>query len=414
MRALVVAAFLVPGSALAGGYELAPQSAAVAGAAHAGAAISNDPAAAWFNPAATADGEGFRAAVGIILGGSTVRATGDGWEGATANPLSTPPYLYLSYSHAWWAIGATVNLNYAGGVRWPDDWEHRFEILESRPTFARVTAYFAFRVGPVAISAGPHFDAGSLRIRKATDHVAEEGSAEIALRGAGIGIDASAMVRFSPYAQLGLTYRSRTAIPLEGEADFEVPEPFGPRFPDQTATSHVTLPDRIALGFALRPKLPKSGAAPLRILTEVSLTLWNVNAETAIDFADEATTDTVIPNDWQPTMAIRGGVEARAHRYVTVRGGLYADGLWGAPSPAETLSPSSPDSTRLGITAGGTIHATDWLAIDLFYEHLELLPRTSAGDALPVSYRGSANLGGLSVSLTVPTSRPAADGPNEG
>jgi long-subunit fatty acid transport protein len=399
---LALLALMLPGSALAGGYELAPQSAAVAGVAHAGAAISEDPAAIWFNPAATADDGGLRALVGITLGGSTVRAEGDGWEGRTANPVSTPPYLYLSYSHAWWSVGATVNLAYAGGVRWPDDWAHRFEILESRPTFLRATAYFAFRVGPAAVSVGPHIDVGSLRIRKATDHVAEEGSAEILLRGGGVGVDASALIRFSPFAQLGLTYRSRTVIPLSGEADFEVPEPFRARFPDQAATSRITLPDRIAVGVSVRPRLPGSGATPLRILTEVSLTLWNVNDELIIDFAEEVTSDTVVTNHWQPTMAVRGGVEGRLHRVVTVRGGLYADGLWGAPAPAETLSPSSPDSTRLGLTVGGTAHLADWLGVDFFYEHVELLPRDSAGDALPASYRGSANLGGVSVSFTIP------------
>ncbi len=389
--ALVV---LPAGSADAGGYELATQSASVAGAGHAGAALSDDAAAAWYNPAATADGGGFRLAVGLAIGGSRVRASGDVLEGTSASPVSTPPHLYVSYARDWWAVGATANLAYAGGVRWPNDWAGRFEILESRPTFLRITTYFAARVGPVALSVGPHFDAGALRLRRATDHVAEEGSVHILLRGAGIGVDASALVRFSPYAQLGLTYRSRTSVPLDGEVDFDVPAPFAPRFPDQEASSAITLPDRIALGAAFRPRLPGFDASPLRILTEASLTLWNVNDKLVVDFAEDVTTDSVKVNDWQPTMAIRGGVEVYVHRRFTARGGLYADGLWGAPPPADTLSASSPDATRLGLTVGASVHVHRFVSIDLFYEHVELLPRTSDDG---VAFRGAANLGGLAL-----------------
>ncbi len=406
--ALVVAA--APLSANAGGFELAQQGAAAAGVGHAGVAGPGDGSAAWFNPAAIADGGGLRATVGISLGGSTVRATGDGWEGQTDNPLSTPPYAYVSFSNAWWGVGVTANLAFAGGVRWPEDWEHRFDIIQSSPRFLRTTAFFAFRVGPVSFAAGPHLDYGQLSIRKATDHVGEQGSAHIALRGLGVGVDVSALFRLGERVDLGATYRSRTVLALSGEADFDVPTPFQPRFPDQAATSRMVLPDRIAVGVGIRPK----GAERLRILTEASLTLWSVNQELAIDFEDEVTTDTVVRNDWRPTMALRGGVEVRVHERVMVRGGLYLDGLWGGPPPPDTLSPSSPDSTRLGLTAGARIDATDWLAFDLFYEHIELLPRTSTGHDAPIAtYRGFANLGGVSVSLAVPL-RPEGQGAGAG
>jgi len=393
-----------PGTVWAGGYELVQQGAAAGGVGHAGAGRDGDPSAAWFVPAATADGGGFRLALGASLGGSTVVSASlpgvaDSWEERTANPVSVPPYLYASYSHAWWSVGVTANLNFAGGVRWPDDWRGRFEILSTSPRYFRATAYFAGRIGPVRLSVGPHLDAGSLGISKATDHVAEEGSVQIALRGVGLGVDVSAHVTLSPHVQLGATYRSRTKIKLKGEADFDVPDAFGPRFPDGPASSEVTLPDRIVVGAWFRPK----GAERLTILADVGATLWSVNDSLVIDFEDEASTDTTISNGWRDTMAIRGGVEIDVHERVRLRGGGYIDGLWGAPPPDETLSPSSPDSTRLGVTLGGRVEMADWLAIDAFYEHVELLRRESTSEDAPeASYRGFANLGGLSVSLSVP------------
>ena len=406
MRVLaVLVACLAPTAALAGGFELVQQGAAASGLGHAGVGRTDDPAAAWFNPSALADGGGLRVGLGASLGASTIVATAldgaaDGpWEAKTNNALSAPPHAYASFAHADWAAGLSVNLPFAGGVRWADDWVQRFDIVQSAPRFLRVAGFFAYRLGPVRLAVGPHVDVGALGLRKATNHIDSEGTAEILLRGLGVGLDTSVLVRFSDHAQLGFSYRSRTVMNLSGEADFEVPPAFQSRFPDQTATTVLTLPDRFALGAAFHPK----GVDPLGLFVEVDLTLWATNQQMVIDFADDATTDTTITNNWRNALALRGGAEIALPRIATLRAGGYVDGLFGAPPPAATLSPSSPDATRLGVTVGGRIEPIEGLAFDVFYEHVELLRRESASpDAPEAAYRGSANLGGLSVSVTVP------------
>ena len=81
-----------------------------------------------------------------------------------------------------------------------------------------------------------------------------------------------------------------------------------------------------------------------------------------------------------------------------------------APAPDETLSPSSPDSTRLGLTIGGRIHLPKVMSIDLFYEHLRLLPRESTSlDAPQASYGGFANVAGVSLTLHAPVEGTAHD-----
>jgi len=407
---LVLLLVLAPGTALAGGFELVQQGASAAGTGHAGVARYDDPMAAWFNPAALADGGGFRFGIGASLAGTTIVATAldaaeDGpWEAKTNNPVSVPPYAYLSVSNADWAAGLTFNLPFAGGVRWEDDWVQRFDIVQSAPRFARVAGFFAYRLGPVRLAVGPHVDFGALRLRKATNHIQSEGTAEILVRGVGGGVDASVLVRFSEHAQIGFAYKSRTVLKLGGEADFEVPEAFQSRFPDQTVASAMTLPDRFALGVALHPK----GVERLGLFAELGLTLWALNQEMVLDFADEATSDTVITNQWRNSLALRGGAEIDVHRAVRIRAGGYVDGLAGAPPPAANLSPSSPDSTRLAVTLGGRITPIEGFAIDLFYEHIELLRRESESlDAPLAAYRGSANIGGLSVSVTVPFKKKA-------
>ena len=140
MRSLLVLVLLLaPTAAVAGGFELVQQGASAAGTGHAGVARDDDPSAAWFNPAALADGAGLRIGIGASLAGSTIVATAldaaeDGpWEAKTNNAVSVPPYAYLSFSNADWAAGLSVNLPFAGGVRWEDDWVQRFDIVQSAP-----------------------------------------------------------------------------------------------------------------------------------------------------------------------------------------------------------------------------------------------------------------------------------------
>jgi long-chain fatty acid transport protein len=405
IRSVLVALLLVPATAAAGGFEVAQQSAAAAGTGHAGTGRSGDPSAAWFNPAALADGEGLRATMGIAVAGISLRsaalpgAPDAPWEATTEGPPATPPHAYFSFSKADWAAGVSVNLAFAGGVQWAEDWRQRFEIIRSQPRFVRIAPFFAYRLGPVRIAGGPHIDMGQVSILKATNHIEEEGSAELRLSGVGIGADVAVFIRFGDHAQLGVSYKSRTKLELSGEADFDVPKAFQSRYPDGAVASEWTLPDRIAVGVGLQPK----GADRLRIYVDMSLTLWSVNDELLFDFEDDRTTDIVQDNRWRDSVALRGGAEVRVHDAVTLRAGAYVDGLFGAPPPDETLSPSSPDSTRLGLTIGGRIHLPKVVSIDLFYEHLRLLPRESTSpDAPQASYGGFANVGGISVTFHVP------------
>lgn len=403
---LLLALLLLPTLAHAGGFEIAQQSAVAGGTAHAGTARSDDPSAAWFNPAALADDGGLRLALGITLAAPRIHAEAIPsapdvpWEANTESSLSTPPHLYLSYAGARWLLGLSFNVPFGSTMRWPADWPQRFDIISSVSRFFRVAPFVGYRIGPVRLAVGPHFDLGSLEVVKATNHVAEEGQAHFALNAEGVGGDVSLLVEITDRLAVGATYKSRTLLTLLGDADFTVPATFAPSYPDQGVSAGWRLPDRIAVGVAYR-------GARMSVLGDVSVTLWSVNESLVLDFEDDATTDSVVTYGWRDSMAVRLGVEAAVVGPLTIRGGAYLDGIPGAPPPPENLSPSSPDSTRLGFTVGAGIRIADPLSIDLFYEHLRLLERVSTSVDYPqASYRGHAHFAGLSVSLRVPN--PAA------
>ena len=375
---------------------MAAQDAEAGGRAHAGTAVVEEAGGAWFNPAALADGGGFRATVGATLAQATVRADDleGGWQATSDTPLGTPPYLGLAYAQADWALSAWAGVPFGGGVRWEDDFEGRFEALQSDPRFFRAQLAFAYRIGPVRLAAAVHVDTGQLEIARATDHVGAEGRIRARLRGTGVGGDGYVLVTPGDHASVGLSYKSRTTLPLQGEADFEVPVPFQATLPDQAVSSRLVLPDRIGLGFAWRDD-------DWRLAADAVLTLWSTNDELVLDFVHDDTPDTTLENGWRPSVALRVGAEGRVHPLLRVRGGLEVDGLSGAPPPPELLSPSSPDSTRIGPTLGLSVDPHEVVQLHGWAQVLALLPRESES-RFEARYRGVAVLGGLGLTVAVP------------
>jgi long-subunit fatty acid transport protein len=374
----------------AGGFEVAQQSAVAGGTGHASTARPGDPAAAWFDPAALADDGGLRVALGAAVAAVTVRAEWAEGDAVSDNALGTPPHLYASWSGHHVLAGVAANTAFAGGARWPDDSALRFESQETSPRFFRVAPFVGGRVGKLQVAGGLHVDTGGLGIRKATDHVTEEGTATIALRATGVGADASVYVAATEALSVGLSWKGRTRLPLAGEVDFDVPAPFAPALPDQTVSADWTLPDRLALGAAWT-------GASWRVLADVVYTAWSVNDALVLDFADPATDDVTQQNDWRDSVAVRGGGEVDVS-WATLRLGGYAET---APSPVTTLGPSSPDGPRVGGTLGVGACLSDVFRVDAFGEVLRVLPRTSTAPNGPpaATYQGLAGVGGLTVAL---------------
>jgi long-chain fatty acid transport protein len=231
-----------------------------------------------------------------------------------------------------------------------------------------------------------HVDWGSLEIRRKLDFVAEEGDSHLRMSGVSAGADASLYYQATDTLSFGLSYQSRTLLKLSGEASFTVPDTFAGRAPDQLVSSEMTLPDRFALGGAWR-------RGRVAVLADVTLTLWSVRDTVRIDFEKPETSDVVQPQKWQESFSVRAGAEYWAHPKVAIRGGAYYDHQ---ASPDQTLAPSSPDLSRLGLTLGGSWQVHPAVAVDLSYSLVFLLPRSSTSDdAIPASYSGQLHMLGL-------------------
>jgi long-chain fatty acid transport protein len=381
------------GAARAGGFAVAEQSASAGGTGGTGAAREDDPSAAWYNPAALADGGGLRLGGGVIAAMSSLRAEAmDGsWSTDSETGVSPLPSLQASYADGRFAAGVSLGVPFGASVAWPEDWPSRHEIIASRLVVVRTAPFVAWRHRRFRVAAGPHLDAGQMSIRRTLDFVDSEGDVELSLRGAGVGFHLAGFARVvdrpDSRLDLGLAYKSRTRLGLSGEADFTSPDAFSMKTADQPAESALTMPDRVTAGAAW-------SRGRLTLLLDLELAAWQVHEEIAIDFEREETPDVVQPADWHATVAVRAGAEWRQDGW-TGRAGLYRDP---APSPADRLGPSSPDSTRIGGSLGVGRALTGGLAVDGFWGFLQLAGRDSENpESMPARYGGRAHMVGLGV-----------------
>lgn len=393
MKKILFALLLASSSAHAGGLAIAQQNAVSGGTGGAGAGRDDDPGAAWHNPAALADGGGWRVGFSLALAHPSVQArAADGtWTTDTESKWSTPPHLDASFAHDRWAAGIAVGVPFGGGVTWPSTWPGATQAVRSDLLVLRMAPFAAVRVGPLRFSGGVHFDAARLQIQRNLDFIDMQGDVRLDLAAQGVGVNASAY--YAPRADIGigLTYRSRTKLDFDGNANFTTPDAFTEKTPDQTASTTMTMPDQIVLGARWR-------RGPLTALLDIEYTRWSVNERTVVDFTHDATPNAIQENHWHDTQAVRTGVEWRHTPKLVARAGGYFDP---SPVPAQHLTPSSPDSHRVAATAGASYRfAPAWNA-DVFGEHLWILRReTTSVDTMPASYGGRAVFVGVGIRWT--------------
>ncbi|MBS1118762.1 MAG: Long-chain fatty acid transport protein [Deltaproteobacteria bacterium] len=376
----------------AGGFAVTEQTAVSSGTGGAGVARADDPGAAWHDPAALADGGGWRFDLSLIVARPSLeaRALDGSWAASTDAGWSTPPHLDLSYAHDRWAAGVSLGVPFGSGVTWPTTWPGRHEIVATELQVFRAAPFVAWSFGKLRVAAGAHADFGRLQIARDLDFIDLEGDVAIDMDGHGFGVDASAFYQARPELAFGAAYRGRTRLPVHGGANFTAPDAFSDKIADQAAQSELVLPDQLAVGGRYQ-------RGSYAALAELELTMWSTTKQLVVDFAQTTTPDVMQDQRWHNTVALRAGGEW-TRRKLTLRHGTY---LEQSPAPADRLAPSSPDSTRLGLSAGASWRFDRTWSVDGFVESMWLLRRdTTDMDSLQASYGGHAMLAGLGLRWT--------------
>lgn len=385
---VALAALAAPAAARAGGFAVSEQDAAASG--RMGTALAAGSASSvHFNPAGLGliDGVQLSAGATVIFPGATATNPTTGQSTATELAVRVPPHVYGAYSSGTLAIGVGFNAPFGGGLRWPEDWPGSTELVEMQLQVLAWHLGAAFRINSQwSIGAAATVYYATVSLERRIDFVDAQGTA--LMGGGGVGAGAGLGVTWTPseLIRVGLNARVPARVNLEGKAHFEnIPSSFSTTLPDQTIRTSVTMPAKVALGAELR-------ALPVRLSLDAELTFWSSFDSFQIDFEDPATPDVSQPRNWQAAPTFRLGAEKDFDK-TTVRAGAMIDF---AASPAETLSPSLPDSTRIGFSAG-VGQAFGPVRADLAYQFVFFLPRSSTGDAYPARYEANAHLVALSL-----------------
>ncbi len=389
MKKLLLALLLLPTGASAAGFATTDKSAAAMGVAGSATARPDDPGVAAYNVGAALMQPGLHFAGGTLLAAPALSASGPGWSASTEGGVSTPPHVFARWSGESIGAGLSLTVPFGTQVRWPEDWPRRFDLVEARLSVLRLSGYAGWHDERFAVAVGPFVDFGTLSLDRAIDFVEAEGRASIETHAVGAGVTVGAFARVIDALDLGLAYTSRSSLALSGWADFTTPPELRGRAADSEVSARIVTPDRFALGALWRP------AEGWDVSLDLELYLWSTVDELVLDFARAEMSDSRQPRDWSATVTPRLGATYAALEWLRVRGGLFLDP---SPVPAATLGPSSPDSTRVGLTLGAGFALGARVGLDVGYQLLVFTGETSSLEAVSgVAFAGTAHLVGASL-----------------
>ncbi len=415
---LLAPALLLPGLALANGYNLPNTNTRDLGLADSARAAQFSAAAVYANPAALAGLEGLNLSLGLSLldlrndwhgpGGAEAAAAGVSGEMNASMKFHAafPPAFFVAYggkvgNHGW-GIGTGWNIVGGGNVFWPDDWAGRFRVVQ---VDRKIHAFYF--TGGVEVVKGIKLGGGLVYYRTSEDliqginFVASEGQVELAASGGAVSYDLSALV--TPIEgfplTIGLDYKHQGVQKLTGDAHFSnVPAAFAtsPILQDQAVTHFLTVPNVLNVGAAYR-------VVP-RLLVTAGFTFDRYVVYPQDVFAGDLGATVIVNRKYRNGVTYRLGGELTATPKLTVRAGVLRDvsGL-----DKDAYSPSLPDSNAWAGGLGATWAFTPDVALDaaVWYAHLDEVTATDTGP-FPQAFPGRYNPQAFIYSLAVTWKNP--------
>jgi long-chain fatty acid transport protein len=395
---LLILLAMTPAPALGSGFLLHEQTATALG--RAGAMVADAPGASavWFNPAALSDGAdaGIELTAAALSGNARFTPQDGAQVAETRRRTHVLPSLFAHQRLGdRWQLGLGLFAPFGLVVRWPDDWVGAENAIDTDLRLLAANLVAAFRLSPRwSLGGGLTVARGSLKLSAALPSMV--GGGRVQLEGDGWGVGANVAVRLHLLPErlhVGASYGSRMRVPIDGRADFTLVNPtFADALPDQGASTTVTFPDVFSAGATLRvwPWLALHG--------QVDWVLWSTFDELRVDFQNRATTPylTSVRNAGNPFTG-RLAAELTLPRGFAARTGVSLDGQ---ALPAETLAPSTPDGTRVGLGIG-----VGWawrrLQADVGYLYTHFLDsRATGGREGPAgTYRTRAHAAALTLGV---------------
>ncbi|PWE00658.1 OmpP1/FadL family transporter [Marinilabilia rubra] len=402
----VLCAFFTLHQGFAEGYQVNLQGQKQTGMGHTGTGLLLGPSSIHFNPGALSFLEGdvmFSGGVsGVISQNSFLKEQPSLYTGETDNPVGTPFSVYGAFRLSEkLMLGLGANSPYGNSLSWGEDWDGRYLIQDISLQAIFVQPTISYAITPrISIGGGPVLAFGSVDLNKALPLQSDEGDGSVNLNGSttAYGYNVGVFVKVSKDVSLGVNYRSKVVMELDGgDATFDVPESFQTNFPDgNTFSAELPMPSNLTIGLGWK------ATDKLLLALDLQQVGWSEYQELNFDFEENtaALEDSENPRNFENTMVYRVGAEYSALEQLKLRAGIYYDET---PIPSDYLTPETPGTNKIGISAGVSWQLNDKLSLDASLLHISGEERKDG--YAPLNYYGTYNssawIPGFGVSWTL-------------
>jgi long-chain fatty acid transport protein len=386
----------------AGGFQINLQGQRQIGMGHTGTGYVTNAATIFFNPG----GMGWldtmvnlSAGVSFIIPRTEYLEEYPGtYTAAMVHNIGTPFEFYYS---------AALNKNIYAGVgiytpfgsraQWEDDWKGQFIIREINLKTIFIQPTLSWKINEhVGVGAGFVIATGNFSLRKGIpvqNLAAEYGEGN--LKGNATGTGANAGIYFSSgKLSAGINYRSSVTAKVDkGDAVFTVPGYLEQYFPETKFSASIHLPSVFSLGLAYKL------SSKISLAADINLVGWNSYDSLKIDFGTntEKLEDISSARNYENVFIYRLGAEYFMNDKITLRAGAYYDI---SPVPDGYLTPETPDSDRIGATAGCSFNLKNHLHIDvsLLYNQTQKRTDTNLETGFSGTYQTKSVIPGIGFS----------------
>lgn len=379
----------------AAGFRLPEQGVASLGMASAFVGQADDPSAVWYNPAAITQLDGTRIYGGVIavhpvLTHETIIGTTD----VSNRETHLPVHFYATHKlNDRFALGLGINNPFGLATDWAPTSLTRAVATFSKVVTTEVNPNVAYQLSDHAsVAVGFAY----FKARATLENIPSGTLLRVNGDGDGWGANAAFFLKATKQLNLGLSYRSRIKVPIDGSADLA-----SGAF-SNGAHSQITFPDILVAGLSYRP------TDRLTLNADLDFTFWStydrlvIESNTFLLFPPPVGPTTVVTQEkqWKDVWCIRlGGQYALTERWKLRAGYLYDKN----PVPSAYFETRLPDTDRQGISLGAGLSAGK-VTVDGAFMYLRFNSRTindSLADGtfqiLNGKYKSDAYLAGLSV-----------------
>lgn len=394
-------------TSFAAGFRLPEQDAAALGMASAFVGQADSPAAVWYNPAGMIQLDGTRISGGTI--GIYPVLT---HENNTVNPGTTdvsergvhlPIHLYATHRlNDSIAFGVGVNNPFGLATDWGPNSSTQYVATFSKVLTTEVNPNIAYKLNDsMSVAFGVAYVHLRATLEKTVNVILPgpillgDHNFRLSGDGDGWGLNAAALYKMAPNVNVGLSYRSRVKIDVDGDVGLTG----GPAATSATGQTSITLPDLIQLGVSYK------ASDKLTVNADIDYTMWSTYDRIVVT-SSNTNFNTTDEKQWHDVWCLRIGGQYQLSDQWKLRAGYVYDKN---PVNESYFETRTPDSDRQGISIG-TGYAIGNMTVDLAYMYLRFNSRTidssqadddanplTPADSLNGTYKSLAHLAGITI-----------------